>query len=145
MPPIEPITSDSCLSGELAQSDMTRSMSIEEKPGSWAITALEAPPLAPEAVLDVSEVPPAAEVEPVASALEPASAAVELDVPVVSAVLEPVVLEPVVLEPASAAVEPVVSVVVEPVVEPVVPVDPVDPLAPMSALIEPEPAWKPLT
>jgi hypothetical protein len=142
-----PITSDSCLSGELAQSDMTRSMSTEEKPGSWAITALDAPPLAPEAAPDVSDVLPAVEVEPVASdplvpvVPEPASADVDPevpDVPVVSVVLEPVV--PVVPEPASAAVELEVSVVVEPVV-PVVPDEPM----PAWFCMEPEAAWKPLT
>jgi hypothetical protein len=150
-----PITSDSCLSGELAQLDMTLSMSIEEKPGSWAITALDAPPLAPDALPEVSDELPAVVVEPVASVPEPVSADVELDepvvpvvpelasaevepdVPLVSAEPEPVVpVVPVEPEPAFEAVELVVSVVVEPLVP--------DAFIPAWFPIEPEAAWKPL-
>lgn len=73
-------------------------MSIDEKPGSCAITMLEAPPLAPDALPDVPDEPPAVVVEPVASLLPvvpvvlpavPASAAVDPDAPAVSVVPEP--------------------------------------------------------
>jgi hypothetical protein len=138
-----PITSESCRSGELAQSAMTRSMSIEEKPGSWATTALEAPPLAPDAVPDVLDaVPPAEDVEPVASVLpevpevpEPASAAVEPDVPLVSLVPEAVEPEVPLVSLEPEAVEPDVVSVVEPVL----------PAPEAWFCMEPEAAWKPLT
>ena len=132
--PVAPmsIISEICRSGEFAQSAMMRSMSIALKPGSWATTALDAPLLAPEAVL------PADEVEPVVSLVvepEPASAAVEPVVePVVSVVVEP---EP---EPASAAVEPVAEPVVSVVPEPEVPDVP-----DAWFCIEPDAALKPLT
>jgi hypothetical protein len=137
--------SDSCLSGELAQSVMILSMLTLEKPGSCAITALEAPPLAPVADdPDVSAEPlvlPAAEVEPVVSVveepeepepLEPASA-VEPDAAPEESVVPEEPDAPELLEPASAAVEPEVSEV------PVVPEEPV-----LAADCEPEAALKPL-
>ena len=145
--PAWPIISEILRSGEFAQSDMILSISTPLKPGSWAMTALDAPPLAPDAVLDEPEVsvveeavppasvvPPAEEVEPVTSlpelpdVLPPASAVVELpdepevpDEPASAEVELDVSDVPDVPDvPASADVEPVVLLMSLPVV-PLVP------------------------
>jgi len=142
----EPITSESCLSGELWQDEMIRSALIAEKPGSCAMTVLFMPLLLPDE--DVSEeLLLGAVVEPVVSVLlpeepdepeEPASAVVEDEpAPVVSdePVVEPDEPEP--EEPASAEVEDELAPVVsdEPVVEP----DEPEPAEPASALVDDEP------
>lgn len=112
----DPITSESCLSGELWQDEMIWSALIAEKPGSCAITVLFMPLLLPDE--DVSDaLLLGAVVEPVVSVVP----AVEPDEPE---------------EPASAVVEdepaPVVSEA--PLVEPDEPEDPA------SAVVDDEPA-----
>jgi len=115
----EPITSESCLSGELWQDEMIRSALIAEKPGSCAMTVLFMPLLLPDE--DVSEeLLLGAVVEPVVSLLlpeepeEPASAEVE-DEPAPVVLDEPVVEpdEPEPAEPASALVDDEPEPVVE--------------------------------
>lgn len=127
-----PIISESWRSGELAQSDMILSMSTVLKPGSWATTALDAPPLAPDAVLELPDVPLAVSVVP-EEAVPPASVVPPADE------VEPVTSLPElpeVLLPASAAVD---SVVLD---EPDVPLVPE---AEAWFCIWPDAAWKPLT
>lgn len=125
------IISDSCRSGEFWHSVMMRSTSILLKPGSWAVTALDAPPEAPEASEE-----PAVEVEPVVSVLAlpelPASAVVdEVSEPdAVPLPLSAVVAE--VSEPEAVSDVLLESAVVEEVSEP----EAVPPVLPASADVE---------
>lgn len=138
----EPITSESCLSGELWQDEMIWSALIAEKPGSCAMTVLFMPLLLPDE--DVSEeLLLGAVVEPVVSVLlpeepdepeEPASAVVE-DEPA------PVVSDEPVVEPDEPEPEEPASAVVDDEPEPEEPDEPVvdEPEEPASALVDEEP------